>query len=104
MCCLNPRFQLLISCCFRMVQELAPKHGVAISFRVRAPIFLPQQLQSQMTVLLQLLMHRLPIRFRRPRTVAGSGSWFPNRFASSSASPKPSAIGQPIPALAARSR
>ena len=40
------------------------KPTVAISFRVGLSIFLPQQLQGQMTVLLQLLMHRLPIRFR----------------------------------------
>jgi hypothetical protein len=40
------------------------KPTVAISFRVHLPIFLPQQLQRQMMVLLQLLVYRLSIRFR----------------------------------------
>jgi hypothetical protein len=40
------------------------KPTVAIPFRIRLPVFFPDQLQGQMTMLLQLLMNGFPIRLR----------------------------------------
>jgi hypothetical protein len=75
---------------------------VAVAFRVRLPVFLPQQLQREVPVLAQLFMNRSEVLSGSAAGLSFAGAAARgNSAASSRASSQPSGGGQPMPAASA---